>query len=133
MGNEHHNETHGVTITKGDLKADFWIEGKIDAQPGCSFIAKVYDVGSAWGIGDGPISKLEVSRDGMVVAAYDRGWDLKPESAADKAAVEIIRRAFPGRTQEATPEPGAAFAKSAAPVITRSERNRDRDDAGRER
>ena len=42
--------------------------------------AKVYDIPSDWGLGDGIengcVSKLRVKHDGEFVVNYDRGWDL---------------------------------------------------------
>ena len=50
-----------VTILKGDPVRDFWLDGAVNRYPDYTFKAKVYDVGSVFGIGDGRISKLQVS------------------------------------------------------------------------
>ena len=39
-----------VTILEGDLVRDFWLKGVINRYPGYTFQAKVYDVGSVFGI-----------------------------------------------------------------------------------
>jgi hypothetical protein len=51
-----------VTILAGDPVSDFWLKGAVNRYPGYTFQAKVYDVGSVFGIGQGRISKLQVWR-----------------------------------------------------------------------
>lgn len=61
---------------------------------GLSYQAKVFDVGSCYGINDGRISKLMLWNTGAegktLVANYDRGWDLKPTTLQAKAALKQI-------------------------------------------
>lgn len=52
--------------------------------------AKVYDTGSQYGINGGRISKLLLLADGECVAAYDRGWSVKPTCEAAKLALSIL-------------------------------------------
>ena len=52
--------------------------------------AKVYDVGSQYGIDGGRISKLMIKRNGETVCNYDRGWDVKPVDAETQVAYEIL-------------------------------------------
>lgn len=53
--------------------------------------AKVFEEPSDHGIDKGRISKLTVKdKDGNIVAHYEREWDVKPEKAKDKKAVEEI-------------------------------------------
>lgn len=60
--------------------------------------AKVYDVGSKYGINNGRISKLKVVNDigpnswtwDNTVINYDRGWDIRPETKLDKMALQYI-------------------------------------------
>jgi len=56
-----------------------WVRGTID---GYVFDAKVYPCGSKFGIHDGNISKLSLRDAATKIeeAAYDRGWDILPES-----------------------------------------------------
>jgi hypothetical protein len=63
-----------VTIVKGDPVTDFWLDGTVNRCPDYSFKAKVYDIGSIFGIGEGRISKLQVWRDGREVMSYAREW-----------------------------------------------------------
>ena len=61
------------------LDDNLWVRGQID-----NFVydAKVYSCGSQYGIREGTISKLSI-RDATTrreATAYDRGWDLLPES-----------------------------------------------------
>ncbi|MFV0485396.1 MAG: hypothetical protein ACK5MU_04220 [Candidatus Saccharimonadales bacterium] len=55
---------------------DKWHEGHIEQY---RFQAKVYDVGSKFGINKGRVSKLSVWDSGSEIISYDRGWDKKPE------------------------------------------------------
>ena len=70
-----------------------WHEGTlgIPQKDGSSKIAhywvKAYDEGSAYGINEGKISKLQITIDGEMVASYDRGWDIEP--AEDDEATQI--------------------------------------------
>ena len=70
-----------------------WHEGTIGIpqKDGSSKIAhywvKAYDEGSAYGINEGKISKLQITIDGETVVSYDRGWDI--ELAEDDEATQI--------------------------------------------
>lgn len=65
-----------------------WITGKIDDF---CFQAKVYDIGSKFGIGGGRISKLDVrDQQKRIVIAYERGWDVKPESTEHKDILQTL-------------------------------------------
>lgn len=68
-----------------------WHEGCI-AVNGIAFHyqAKVYDVGSIYGIRQGRISKLTLKQDGEVVLNYDRGWNVKPTTPEAEIALEIL-------------------------------------------
>ena len=58
------------------------------------FEAKVYDVGSNFGINKGRVSKLAIIPKGGswrdCVVNYDRGWDLKPETLEHKEVLNEI-------------------------------------------
>ena len=66
-----------------------WYKGYVD---GYHYQAKVYDEGSIYGINEGRISKLWMSRDGRTVVSYDRGWDIRPDAEAQAAFEKIIAR-----------------------------------------
>lgn len=68
-----------------------WMEGNVN---GYEYTAKVFDEASDMGINKGRISKLDMSKDGRIVASYDRGWDMKPTTADEKAAVKELLRRF---------------------------------------
>jgi hypothetical protein len=51
-----------VTIVKGDPVRDFWLDGTVNRYPDYSFKAKVYDIGSIFGIGD-PQHYIAISRE----------------------------------------------------------------------
>lgn len=67
-----------------------WSTGEIR---GCKFEVKHYGQGSKFGIDGGRISKLWVTKDGIEIASYDRGWDVLPAtSEAQEITSEIIQR-----------------------------------------
>ena len=53
-----------------------WVNGKIGDD--YWFEAKLFDVGSHFGIDNGRVSKLHVRHKGGDVICYDRGWDVRP-------------------------------------------------------
>lgn len=56
---------------------------------------KHFDDPSEFGIGGGRISKLQLKdEDGRTVVNYDRGWDIRPETIQQEAAVETILRGW---------------------------------------
>ncbi|MER8948069.1 hypothetical protein [Mesorhizobium sp. M0809] len=62
-------DTDRITITKGDISADLWLSGTVNENPAYSFTAKVFDVGSRYGLDGGQISKLTVWHNGNEVAS----------------------------------------------------------------
>ncbi|MFN3169152.1 MAG: hypothetical protein ACE37E_00490 [Hyphomicrobiales bacterium] len=92
-----------IDITKGDPEKDLWVHGRLTSLEGYRFAAKVYDIPSHQGIDGGHISKLQIWKDDQSVAAYDRGWDQKPETDEHKLSLEKIRDVFDGRDREFTP------------------------------
>ena len=67
-----------------------WKDGIIN---GYLFEAKVYEEPSEYGINEGRISKLDISKTGECLCRYDRGWDIRPEGEEVKAVYqEIIKR-----------------------------------------
>lgn len=53
-----------------------WTKGTIN---GFDYCIKHYEEGSIYGINEGRISKLEMRKNGRIVANYDRGWDIEPK------------------------------------------------------
>ena len=54
---------------------------------------KHFPEGSVYGINEGRISKLWISKDGKCFANYDRGWDLQPTDPEAVAVYhEIIKK-----------------------------------------
>lgn len=56
-----------------------WKQGNIK---GYEYQVKQYDEGSVYGIDEGRISKLWISKNGKTVVNYDRGWDIEPKGTA---------------------------------------------------
>jgi hypothetical protein len=97
-----------VTILEGDPVSDLWLKGAVNRYPGYTFQAKVYDIGSVFGIGQGRISKLQVWRGDRSAMHYDRGWDEKPARRRDRKVLQEILAGFPDRQQDqANNEPPA--------------------------
>jgi hypothetical protein len=75
-----------------------WIIDKItDPNTGVeyNFWAKVYEVGSHYGIGgNGKISKLSIKRVGSneLLMNYDRSWDKKPTKEIKTVYAEILKK-----------------------------------------
>lgn len=68
-----------------------WREGSLKA--GGSIIKywiKQYETGSEYGINEGRISKLMMTREDKVIANYDRGWDLEPIDSQAELALAIL-------------------------------------------
>lgn len=68
-----------------------WILGTVGDFSVC---LKQYNSGSKWGINNGRISKQEMRKDDVIVANYDRGWDIKPEGEEAQAALAVILEEF---------------------------------------
>ena len=64
-----------------------WKNGRID---NFEYWVKSYDEPSIYGIEEGRISKLTVKRDGREIINYDRGWDLEPQTDADRKILAMI-------------------------------------------
>jgi hypothetical protein len=68
-----------------------WKEGSLRVYESIfQYWMKVYETGSKFGIDGGKISKLMLKRNGVIVANYDRGWDVKPADTDTQLAVEIL-------------------------------------------
>jgi hypothetical protein len=72
-----------------------WVEGKIGDY---RFQAKVYDIGSHFGIDGGRISKLAVWDEGPgglgEIISYDRGWDKEPAAEEHISILQAIVEHF---------------------------------------
>lgn len=79
------SKAHFITAK---AKESGWIDGKIDDF---RFQAKVYDIGSKFGINSGRVSKLAIwDHQRHNVTNYDRGWDVKPDSAEQKDILQAL-------------------------------------------
>lgn len=68
-----------------------WKEGSLKVYDSIfHYWMKQYDEDSRFGIDGGRISKLMLKRDSIIVANYDRGWDVKPADADTQLAVDIL-------------------------------------------
>ena len=83
-----------VTGTTGN-----WTFGTVKQTDGGEtfvFQAKHYDEPSQFGIDGGRVSKLCVRRDGAAkgVIAYERGWLVKPRTAAYRGLLAALKARF---------------------------------------
>jgi hypothetical protein len=116
-------DNYRVTITKGDVKTGHWVSGSVNENPTYTFHAKVFDVGSMYGINGGQISKLMVYHRGHQVVDYDRGWDQRPATRDDNRAVELIVGAFKVREEQLNPEKSAKLDSHWHRALCRSRKN----------
>jgi len=68
-----------------------WTRGTIE---GYAYCIKHFEEGSEFGINNGRISKLHISKDGVTLANYDRGWDILPVDAEIKEVYKELVRKF---------------------------------------
>ena len=64
------------------------------------YAAKVYDIGSRFGIDNGRISKLEIKKNGRWVFNYDRGHDINELGENGKKAYQLILDKYPNMEEE---------------------------------
>ena len=89
---ESKNEKHITTNLENAPENNVWIKGTIQIDDKEYYVtAKVFLVGSQYGIDNGPVSKLWISdvATNKTIVNYDRGWDIKP-TAEYKLDYEII-------------------------------------------
>ena len=98
LGAKATEQTRGKDGTSETTCRDLWRFGRIRHDGTTyTFTAKVYDVGSQYGIKGGRISKLQVNEmvTKKVILRYDRGWDIRPSTANAKAVLKDILAAYP--------------------------------------
>lgn len=77
-----------------------WSEGTVDFRKedgSCTTVhywMKHFEEGSIFGIRNGKISKLMLRQDETVVYNYDRGLDVKPQTAEAKKALALLLREY---------------------------------------
>lgn len=74
-----------------------WKNGRIEIR--CitfRYWVKQFDEGSEFGINGGRVSKLTIKNEntGKEVVNYDRGWDIKPKTKTEQAALDWVLRDF---------------------------------------
>jgi len=79
-----------------------WVDGYIN---NLRFQAKIYDVGSKFGINGGRISKLAVwdesNRRAGDLISYDRGWDKKSADDCQRKLLQALLEYLEGGGQDA--------------------------------
>lgn len=68
-----------------------WTKGTVN---GYQFCIKHFEEGSEFGINNGRISKMTISKDGKTLANYDRGWDVKPADEETKMAYKALLKKY---------------------------------------
>lgn len=68
-----------------------WTTGYRD---GYYYEIKYYSEGSVYGIDVGRISKMYISKNGLTVVNYDRGWDVEPEDQEAREIYESLLKRF---------------------------------------
>jgi hypothetical protein len=77
-----------AVITKDERLISNYVKG--EAAGGITFTAKIFDVGSVYGIDNGRVSKLDIRQGGKIIVNYDRGWDVKPKTPEIKAVYKSV-------------------------------------------
>jgi len=100
----------GIKITSDTRKINHWVKGS--GGDNITFVAKVFDDGSEYGIDNGRVSKLEIRKDNEIIISYERGWDNEPTNAEHKKIYQAVMKKLNGldkvHTQEKAPEQTAA-------------------------
>ena len=65
------------------------IKGKV-----YKYQVKHYVEGSQFGIENGKISKLFVTREGEIVLTYERGWDVKPVDEDSELCLAVLMKKY---------------------------------------
>lgn len=68
-----------------------WTTGRLN---GYDYQVKNYSEGSVYGINEGRISKLHISKDGLTIVNFDRGWDIEPVDAEVRAVYEALLKTY---------------------------------------
>lgn len=74
-------------MTYKNIAGTNWTKGSVD---GYDFTIKHFENGSDFGIDEGRISKLEIRKNGKILANYDRGWDVEPNGAVKNVYDKIL-------------------------------------------
>lgn len=84
--------THNINIKFTKFKkGEHWVTGVVNDGE-YSFESKLFDEGSIYGINNGRVSKLNISKgtfDNCIVN-YDRGWDIEPKTDIDKIIYQLV-------------------------------------------
>ncbi|HMN41864.1 MAG TPA: hypothetical protein PKE29_13550, partial [Phycisphaerales bacterium] len=69
-----------------------WATGTIAGHDFCALVFPVHALNRDWELGDSRISKLSLTEQGRStrVAAFDRGWDLRPTTDIAKRIVDLL-------------------------------------------
>jgi len=72
-----------------------WVDGVVSTDnQEYKFSAKLFDVGSNYGINDGRVSKLSIRLQDTTwdksIVNYDRGWDIEPKTDEHKQIFNVI-------------------------------------------
>ena len=80
-----------MCITKERKVQTMWTKG---TNNGYDFQIKHFEEGSEFGINEGRISKLWISKDHKALANYDRGWDIRPTDKGAKAVYAQLLKKY---------------------------------------
>lgn len=74
-------------------KGENWTKGECEDY---EFCAKLFDVGSDFGINNGRVSKLQIKHKllgwGNSIVNYERGWDKKPDGEVNTMVYDSIMK-----------------------------------------
>lgn len=102
-------------ITKDRRKETGWVKGTVGKYDECTFEAKVYSLGSSYGISDSVVSKLTITPGPKATLAncifnHDRGLDIYE---CPMAVVDAVLALFP---TPVCPDCGSAFIRERSEI-----------------
>ncbi len=89
--NDRGHLTFKIKVREPKPAGNGWQEGALRVGSGIyHYWVKQYETGSEYGINEGRVSKMMLTRKGETVCNYDRGWDVKPVDDETETAMEIL-------------------------------------------
>ncbi|MEP2706159.1 MAG: hypothetical protein ABJQ71_18950 [Roseibium sp.] len=83
------NKVNGLIVENSEVVTGIHLTGYLEGNPDIRFEGEVATDQNRGGLNDGPINKLTVHDQDRVVAQYDGGWQVVPETEADHQVLDM--------------------------------------------